>query len=85
MILVKDVQALRRRAAGFAGRWFTAGREVFNDERERVALVRDPGTAAYLADIHNAFLPLSNAWLMTRKALRDRAALTKLLAKESGK
>ena len=79
MTLVEASQALRARAAQFAGKWHAAGREVFDDQRERIALARDTSTAVYLADIHNHFLPVLNSWLLAQKALRDRKLMSELL------
>lgn len=79
---LREINALRQRAAQFAGTWTAAEREIFDDQHERVALARDASAATYLADVHNVFLALANAWLQVRKALRDREAMSEILAKE---
>jgi hypothetical protein len=76
---LRQLAALRQQAAQLAGHWSAVEREIYDDQRARVAVACNPSVAAYLADIHNVFLPLSNAWLQLRKALRDREAMTKMM------
>jgi hypothetical protein len=77
-----ELQALRRTAAEFVGNWTHDGRDVFNAEGSRICTAFAPGLADYLCRLHKAFLPLSNAYWMLKKALRDRMAMRELMAED---
>jgi hypothetical protein len=77
-----QLQALRRIAASFVGSWTHDGRDVFNAEGSRICTVFWPGLADYLCRLHKAFLPLSNAYWMLKKALRDRMTMRALMARD---
>jgi hypothetical protein len=81
------LEVVRRQAAQQAGEWWVVGREIlyYDDAGQRVSVARcsDEARATYIAAVHNLFLPLSNAWLLVRRALADRAKLAQILAAEA--
>jgi len=79
----KDFLNLRRRAAILAGTWTAAGRDVIDDEGKRVCTALTPELADYICRLHTYWLPVTNAFILLRKALRDRQAMTELMTREA--
>jgi hypothetical protein len=81
------LEVVRRQAAQQAGEWWVVGREIlyYDDAGQRVFVARcsDEARAEYIAAVHNIFLPLSNAWLLVRRALADRSKLAQILTLEA--
>jgi hypothetical protein len=87
--LAQLVDRTRRQAGINAGHWFVKGSRVYED-REMVGhvLILEAFTATlagYVANLHNVFTPLANAWILVSRALRDRAAMSRLLAAGKGR
>jgi hypothetical protein len=72
MTFFQEVMALRRRASEFAGVWKAVGDQVYAEDGARVARLMSTGAADHIVAMHNTWLKMANAWLMTARALRDR-------------
>jgi hypothetical protein len=53
-----------------------------DEEDDEIALCRDRADALLIADQHNTWLPLCNAWYLGRRALRDRENILNLQEKD---
>lgn len=74
---------IRKQAATHAGKWEVRDNEIYDPEGIRLARCQSSGLAAYIAGIHSTWLTLSNAWLLARRALRDRNVMTAVQRKDS--
>lgn len=76
MTFFQEVMTLRRRASEFAGVWTSIGDTVYTDNGLWIARLNTPTTAEFIVSMHNTWLILANAWLMTLRALKDRRLVT---------
>jgi hypothetical protein len=53
-----------------------------DDGGSTVAVTWEKNDAALIADLHNTWLPLCNAWYLGRRALKDRENVLELQEKE---
>ena len=83
LTFTKEFANLRRTAAQLAGTWTTNGRDVYDDEGNRIATATSPALADYIRRLQGCFLPMVNGFVMLHKALRDREAMTALMAREA--
>jgi hypothetical protein len=83
LTFTKDFIALRRTAALLAGTWTTEGRDIIDDEGNLVCTTKTTALADYICKLHAYWLPVTNAFVQLRKALRDRKAMSALLKHES--
>jgi uncharacterized metal-binding protein len=73
MASLRDILALRRRAAEHAGNWtYDETGAMHNHEYRFIGRMHSPDLAKFICEIHNSWLLLTNTWLMYRKALKDR-------------
>ncbi len=63
---------LRRRASEFAGVWYAIETTVYAEDGSWVARLSTQSAAEFVVAMHNTWLKMANAWLMTLRALRDR-------------
>ena len=79
----KEFIALRRTAALLAGTWTVDGRDIFDEEGTRVCSARTPVLADYICRLHASWLPVTNAFIQLRKALRDRQAMSEIMGRDT--
>lgn len=79
ILMLREIDALRRVAGRNIERWKARGGEVRDLEGTLIANFEDPDLAAYVARLHNLFVPLTNAVVELRQKLIDTRSMRKEL------
>jgi len=82
MSLIREVLLLRRRATELNDRWISTGLTVAGPRGEVIARFTKPELADLVATVHNTWLDLSNQWILTLRAVQDRAYITAIQAED---
>lgn len=77
ILMLREVDALRRIAGRRAERWRNEAGRVKDTEGTKIADFEDPEVAGYVTRLHNLFLPLTNAVIELRQKLLDTRAMRK--------
>lgn len=77
MILIRELERLRRTTAQYVEKWNQVGSELYDTEGQYIGRMSNDGLARYVSRLHNLFLPTMNLLLTLKKKLIDRKAMTK--------
>ncbi len=75
MTLTREILALRRRGSELSNKWRALGFTLVGPDGETLARFTRPELAELTARVHNLWLTLSNQWLLSVRAQRDRTAM----------
>lgn len=80
---LREMDRLRRHDALHGGQWQAVGEELYEEksfyERSYLGRMRDSKLAAFVAALHNIFLPLANLLVFGAKKAADRKNMDKEL------
>lgn len=74
---LRAAERLRRQAATRSEPWHAVGREVLDENHNRVAHAKDESTAGYLAALHNNILAICALVFQQCKKAMDRDQMRK--------
>lgn len=77
MILIRELERLRRTTAQYVEKWTQVGNELYDTDGQYIGRMSNDGLARYVSRLHNIFLPTMNLLLTLKKKLADRKSMTK--------